>query len=165
MEVEPEVHLICLGDINGRLKRLEPHIETDSNGKMIEEWSVKFNLHHLNLSEKCVGKYSFHNNSGRSAIDHILVNDRLVEDFRGIHVDEEKELLNISDHCLVRAWFKVGPQPRINWKKTKFKEIEWIKKDVESMKEFEKDLLPKLGKKTSFDGLMRKIKTSQNKVL
>ena len=84
---------------------------------MIEEWSINFNLHHLNQSEKCVGKYTFHNNKGRSAIDHILVNDRLVEDFRGMYVDEEKELLNISDHCLVRAWFKVGPQPRTNWKK------------------------------------------------
>ena len=101
----------------------------------------------------------------KSAIDHILVNDRLVEDFKGMFIDEEKELLNISDHCLVRAWFKVGPQPKTNWKKPEFKEIEWIKKDVDSLKEFEKDLLPKLGKKTSFDGLMRKIKTSQNKVL
>ena len=132
---------------------------------MVEEWTLKYNLHHLNLSEKCIGKYTFHNNVGKSAIDHILVNDRLVEDFKGMFIDEEKELLNISDHCLVRAWFKVGPQPKTNWKKPEFKEIEWIKKGVDSLKEFEKDLLPKLGKKTSFDGLMRKIKTSQNKVL
>ena len=117
------------------------------------------------MVEECIGKYTFHNNVGKSAIDHILVNDRLVEDFKGMFIDEEKEFLNISDHCLVRAWFKVGPQPKTNWKKPEFKEIEWIKKDVDSLKEFEKDLLPKLGKKTSFDGLMRKIKTSQNKVL
>merc|ERR1711874_848532 len=49
-------------------------------------------------------------------------------------------------------------------KKPEFKEIKWIKKDVDSLKEFEKDL-PKLSQKTSFDGLMRKVKTSQNKVL
>merc|ERR1711874_593240 len=54
---------------------------------------------------------------------------------------------------------------KTNWKKPEFKEIKWIKKDIDSLKEFEKDLLPKLGKKKSFDGLMRKIKTSQNKVL
>merc|ERR1711874_106745 len=89
--------------------------------------------------------------------DHILVNDGLVGDFRVVFVDGGRELLNVSDHCLVRAWFKVGPQPKTNWKKPGFKEIEWIKKDVDSLKEFEKDLL-KLGKKTSFDGLMRKIK-------
>ena len=102
-EVDPDVALICLGDINGRLKKLEPHIDTDNNGKMIEEWSINYNLHHLNQSEKCVGKYTFHSNKGRSAIYHILVNDRMVEDFRGMHVDEEKILLNISDHCLVIA--------------------------------------------------------------
>merc|ERR1711874_28589 len=74
-EVEPEVALICLGDMNGRLKAIEPQIETDSNGKMVEEWTEKFNLHHLNLSEKCIGKYTFHNNSGKkSAIDHVLIN-------------------------------------------------------------------------------------------
>jgi len=35
------------------------------------------------------------------------VNDRMVECFKGMFIDEEKELLNISDHCLVRAWFNV----------------------------------------------------------
>jgi len=35
-EVEPEVALICLGDINGRLKRLEPNIETDNNGRRMD---------------------------------------------------------------------------------------------------------------------------------
>ena len=51
MEVEPDVALVCLGDINGRLTRLEPSIATDTNGKMLEEWTLKFNLHHLNLHQ------------------------------------------------------------------------------------------------------------------
>jgi len=51
MEVEPDVALICLGDINGRLTKLEPHINTDYNRKMIEEWTTNFNLHHLNQTE------------------------------------------------------------------------------------------------------------------
>ena len=41
MEVEPEVYPICLGDLNGRLKILEPHIEKYRNGKMVEEWMEK----------------------------------------------------------------------------------------------------------------------------
>ena len=126
-EVEPDVALLCLGDFNGRLKRLEPHIDTDSNGKMIEEWSIKYNLHHLNQSENCVGTYTFHSNKGRSAIDHMLANDRMYEEFRGMQIDEEKELLNISDHCLVRAWFQMGPKLRTNWKIPGTKEIQWIK--------------------------------------
>ena len=63
----------------------------------------------------CIGKYTFHNNSGKkSVIDHILVNDRLIEGFKGMFIDEEKEQLNISDHCLVRSWFNLGPQTKTN---------------------------------------------------
>merc|ERR1711874_662132 len=58
-----------------------------------------------------------------------------------------------------------GPQTRTNWKKTEYKRIEWILKDQDSLEKFERDLLPKIGKKTSFDSLMRKIKSSQNKIL
>ena len=50
MEVEPEVALINLGDMNGRLSKLEPNIVTDANGKMIEEWTTKLDLYHLNMT-------------------------------------------------------------------------------------------------------------------
>ena len=59
IEVGPEVSPICLGDFNGRLKTLEPNIETDENGDMIEEWMSKFNLNHLNQTEDCIGTYTF----------------------------------------------------------------------------------------------------------
>ena len=35
--VDPGVNLFCLGDFNGRLKALEPKIENDHNGKMLEK--------------------------------------------------------------------------------------------------------------------------------
>ena len=108
MEVEPDVALICLGDINGRLTRLEPNIATDTNGKMLEEWTLKYDLHHLNLTDNCEGTYTFNNKKGKSAIDHILVNSLLFGNYKGIHIDEEKLLLNISDDCLVRACFTLG---------------------------------------------------------
>ena len=117
MEVEPDVALICLGDINGRLTKLEPQIDTDYNGKMIEEWTTNFNLHHLNLTENCIGTYTFNSKRGKSAIDHILVNDKMYVEYKGMHIDEEKILLNISDHCLVRAWFKLGTNTKTDWKK------------------------------------------------
>ena len=43
----------------------------------------------------------------------------MYEEFRGMHIDEEKELLNISDHCLVRALYRMCTKERTNWKKTK----------------------------------------------
>ena len=45
------------------------------------------------------------------------------------------------------------------------KEIQWIKKDEESLKKFETAFLPKIGKSTSFEGFMKKVKTTQDTVL
>ena len=52
-----------------------------------------------------------------------------MESFKGMYIDANKELLNISDHCLVRAWFNLGDEEKINWKKPKYVIIEWMKKD------------------------------------
>ena len=41
MQVEEGVKLIVLGDLNARLRILEPGIETDINGRMIETWVVE----------------------------------------------------------------------------------------------------------------------------
>ena len=128
LEVEPEVSLICLGDFNGRLKTLEPNIETDENGEMIEEWMSKFDLNHLNQTEECIGTYTFGTKNGKSTIDHILTNEKLFEGYKGMHIDEDKALLRISDYNLVRAWFKVGPTSKPRWRKQKQKEITVIKK-------------------------------------
>ena len=101
--MDPDVSLIFLGDLNGRLSKLEPNIRTDTNGNMIEEWIIKHNLNHLNQSEECVGTYTFSTKNGKSAIDHMLVNDTMFTGFKGMHIDEERMFLEFSDHCLVRA--------------------------------------------------------------
>ena len=78
MQVEEDVRLIILGDMNARLKLLEPNIETDPKGSMIEEWVTGKDLVHLNRSEKCIGNYTFGRQEGRrSAIDHVIVNQEL----------------------------------------------------------------------------------------
>ena len=107
MYVEPGKAIICLGDMNGRLTKLEPHKITDYNGNMIEKWTTNKNLHHLNQTEECIGTYTFNSSTGKSAIDHLIVNDELMSNYKGMHIDERKELLDISDYCLVRAWFKL----------------------------------------------------------
>ena len=146
-EVDPDVSLICLGDLNGRLKKLEPNIETDENGKMIENWTIKCNLNHLNQSEDCVGTYTFNTKNGKSAIDHMLVNDIMFTGFKGMHIDEEKMLLDISDHCLVRAWFKISPIQRLKKEKPTYKNLSWIKRDEESYERFKISFKKLIGKK------------------
>ena len=164
-EVEPDVSLICLGDINGRLKKLEPDTETDCNGIMIEDWISKFNLNHLNQTEECIGTYTFSTTNGKSAIDHILVNNKLYSGYKGMHINEDKTLLNISDHCLVRAWFKLGSIPKVDWKKPKYKTITWVRKDEESYEVFKKAFKKHIGKNTSFNKFMKKMKMTIDAVL
>merc|ERR1712002_1245768 len=115
LEVEPDTTLLCLGDLNGRMKTLEPNIETDENGKMIEKWIPKYSLNHLNQTDDCIGIYTFESKNGKIAIEHILTNDKLFECYRGMHIDEDRTILNISDHNLVRAWFRIGPTSKPKW--------------------------------------------------
>ena len=117
IEVDPGTTLICLGDFNGRLTKLEPNIITDANGKMLEDWVNNYDLHHLNTTEKCTGKYTFHSKNGRSAIDHVLINNTLLDNYVGMYIDEDRTMLSISDHSLVRVWFRLGTdKEKPNWK-------------------------------------------------
>ena len=96
MEVETDTSLIVLGDFNGRLTKLEPSINTDANGIMLEKWVEKFNIHHLNTLDTCNGTYTFQSLNGKSAIDHVLTNRILYEKHIGMVIDE-KSMMNISD--------------------------------------------------------------------
>ena len=64
----------------------------------------------MNQSEKCTGVYTYGEGEKRSAIDHILVNNKFMEQFRSMHIDEDKEELDISDHNLLKAWFNIGEE-------------------------------------------------------
>ena len=81
-----------------------------------------------------------------------------MENFKGMVVDENKEELNISDHNLVKAWFNIGGEIKSSWKKPSYETIQYYKKDVESMKEMEENLVQKIGRKVGFGDIMKKIK-------
>ena len=107
MGVDPNTALLVLGDMNGRLVELEPTIKSDANGEMIKSWTDKGDLYHLNAMDTCIGKYTFESQNGRSAIDHMLTNEYMVGKHISMWIDEDKTMINISDHNLVRAWFKM----------------------------------------------------------
>ena len=126
----------------------------------------KQGLHHLNQSDKCTGIYTYGEEGGkRSAIDHILVNNKFMEQFKGMHRDENKEELNISDHNLVKSWFNIGGKEKTTWKKSRYENIEWYKRDQDSLKKMEEDLLSMIGRKIGFNKIMKKIKISQERTL
>ena len=114
----------------------KPYFDWPINGAMIEKWIIDHDLNHLNQSEDCRGVYTFNTKKGKSAIDHMIVNDKLYSGFKGMRIDEEKALTNLSDHCLVRAWFKIGQIQNIKCRKPIYKNISCIKRDEESYEEF-----------------------------
>merc|ERR1711874_230834 len=82
------------------------------------------------------------------------------------HIDEDRVMLNISDHSLVRVWFRVDSNnDSSSWKKTCFKNIEWVAGDEKSMMKFEAEFIPQIGKKTSFRRCMYKLKSTLNTTL
>merc|ERR1711874_780413 len=158
---DSDTSLLCLGDTNGRLTKLEPTIKTDANGRMIEKWTDQMDMHHLNYTEKCNGTYTFQSLNGQSAIDHVLVNNTLQEKYIGMYINEDRHMLNISDHNLVRTWFRIGPEynnPR--WKKATKKCITWINRDEDRLVKCAETFKKKIGKKHSFRKCMNKLKTS-----
>ena len=166
MQVEEDVRLIILGDMNARLTILEPNIETDANGSMIEDWITGKDMIHLNRSEKCIGKYTFGRPEGRrSAIDHVIVNQELNNQFKGMTVDENGEELNISDHNLIRCWFKIGREKPKNWKDYRTEYREWYTLDPKALKEMEKELENRTRGPMSFKGMMAIIMVTQERHL
>ena len=82
-----------------------------------------------------------------------------------MHIDEDKALLRISDHNLVWAWFKVGSSYKPRWMKIKQKEITVMKKDENSLVQCRETLRKHIGKNTSFNMFMKKLKISVNQTL
>ena len=104
-------------------------------------------------------------NQPRSAIDHVLINTKMGECFKGMRIDENAEELNISDHNLLRSWYKLGRENGTSWKKTRYEERTCYAKDEESLKKMEAELEQMIRGPTSFNGLMNKIEVAQDRTL
>lgn len=114
--------IIILGDFNGHLRMLDGK-ETDQNGKMILEWMEEYKLTLLNIEEKCEGIYTRVRGEQKTAIDYVLVNNRVHERFDSMHIDEEKLILDESDHTLVTVNLNMEDdrkQRTVEWKETTY---------------------------------------------
>ena len=127
---------------------------------MIKSWTDKGDLYHLNAMDTCIGKYTFESQNGRSAIDHMLTNEYMVGKHISMWIDEDKTMLNISDHNLVRAWFKMRNENYSAIKKKPKKKITWISRNPEMIQKCVENFKAKIGKKHTFKNCMDKIKVS-----
>merc|ERR1711895_68382 len=160
MRVDPNTALLVLGDMNGRLVELEPTIRSDANGEMVKSWTDKGDLYLLNAQDTCIGRYTFETQNGRSVIDHMLVNEYMLGRHISMWIDEDKTMLDISDHNLVRAWFKLGNDNYGVKKKDPRRRITWISRNPVNIQKCVENFKAKIGKKQAFGNCMNKLKES-----
>ena len=129
--------LMIMGDFNGHLKMIDGK-DDDENGKMILEWIEKYKLIMLNLEDRCEGIYTRIRGEQKTTIDYVLVNDRVYEDFRHMHIDEEKEIIDGSDHTLITVDLEV--QKSMGKNKTRWKEVIYYSDKEEVIRECVQEL-------------------------
>ena len=56
---------------------------------------------HLNCDQNCEGVYAWERREQKSAIDLVMVNERMYGRFIKMMIDEKRESIEISDHCLL----------------------------------------------------------------
>ena len=69
---------------------------------MIKEWMEDRDLILLNGDDKCEGTYTWGRFSGeereqRSAIDMVLMNEKMYERCRGMNIDEGQDIIKFSE--------------------------------------------------------------------
>ena len=127
--------LIIAGDFNGHIRIIDER--EDINGKMITEWVEGYEMILLNLDEKCEGKYTRIRGEQKTTVDYILVNKKIYDSFENMKIDEEKELIENSDHVVMSMKLKVE-NGNNGFKKTKWKIKEFLseeEKDIEELAE------------------------------
>ena len=120
--------LIIAGDFNGHLRMIDGRND-DKNGKMITEWVEGYGMILLNLDEKCEGRYTRVRGEQRTTVDYILVNKKIYDMFENMRIDENKEVMENSDHVIMSMELKTESR------KSGFQKPKWIVKEYLSDKE------------------------------
>ena len=118
---DAEEALIILGDFNGHTGFLG-HQKLDNNGQFIIELMDNHSLILLNNDTNCKGLYTWSRKDQKSIIDYILVNKTMYDRFLDMNIDENKEILDISDHHLMTAKFRITNTRTTNGKRTKWED-------------------------------------------
>jgi len=91
--------LLIIGDFNGHMNELGEQCE-DINGRMVKRFINDYGLILMNLDEKCEGVTTWQRGEQKSVIDYALVNVKMYNLIEGLKIDEDEEIMDISDHKL-----------------------------------------------------------------
>ena len=131
-----------MGDFNACTEMLneENKNKLDDCGKIILSWIDEFNLTILNLEDNCEGVYTWSRGNLKSAVDYILINDIMYSQYLGMKIDEHKEELDLSDHCLVTVKFETKDKNSNN-KGNRWIRREYFTKDEEALSTFAQEVV------------------------
>ena len=91
--------ILVAGDMNAHSTQLDGRL--DGRGKLLCDFANDNDLIILNLSEKCREKITRSQGGCSSSIDYTLCVALTYESTHDMHIDEDKEILHWSDHCLI----------------------------------------------------------------
>ena len=96
-----------MGDLNGHTGFLGPHT-IYKNGEAMLDFIDKNNLILLNGYAECLGEITWQQNKKISTIDYIITNEDMHIRFVVMHIDEDREEFDLSDHNLHIAEFNIN---------------------------------------------------------
>ena len=93
------VSYIIMGDFNGHTGFLGPHT-MNKNGEAMFEFIEKTYLILLTGHVKCLGEITGYQNENKNTIDYIITNTDMHRRFVAMHIDDDREEFDLSDHNL-----------------------------------------------------------------
>lgn len=131
---------ITCGDFNAHLGYLGHQTENE-NGKLVNQFIEESGLILMNLDDKCSGTYTWERGEWKSAIDLVLSKENIYGKCKKITIDEKRECIDISDHCMIIIEMEMDYGKGIErkqWKETYFYNSKEKKMDVYRSKVEEK---------------------------
>ena len=124
--------VIILGDFNGHTGLLGTQ-KIDNMGRVIMDWIADYNLVLMNCDMKCEGTYTWSQREQKSVIDYVMVNKEAYDIIKYMKIDENKEILDITDHNIITIGMGITTN---NFRKGKWIKREYYKTDPDSLKRF-----------------------------
>ena len=139
---ESDNPVFVIGDFNSHIGFLGEQ-PLNENGKLVLELMEGNDLTMVNDTPLCQSTYTWTRGVQRSVIDFVLVNNLGYKMIYDMYIDEDQEIMDLSDHNLIKIRLNINTNKPI-FNKDKWTETEFYKTDAESLQKYTSKLQEKL---------------------